>query len=199
MKAKIDKMDVHDLRTLRLLDAIEQKRSPSQRDLARVLGVSLGLVNSFVRRLAKKGYFKITHLPRNRIRYILTPKGAAEKTRLTYAYLQFSYQFYREARSKLRALFQALSSGKVRSVAFFGAGDLAEIAYLSLQETNLQFVGIGDTNSNHNHFFGHPVFDMNAFGNLQFDAVIVTHDRADAEILEPLKTVGISADKIKTL
>ena len=102
-------MDVHDLRTLRLLDAIEEKRSPSQRDLARVLGVSLGLVNSFVRRLAKKGYFKITHLPRNRIRYILTPKGAAEKSRLTYAYLQFSYQFYRDARSKLRDLLQDLT------------------------------------------------------------------------------------------
>ena len=97
MDFNIDKMDVHDLRTLRLLDAIERRKSPSQRDLARVLGVSLGLVNSFVRRLAQKGYFKITHLPRNRIRYILTPKGAAEKSRLTYAYLQFSHPFYRMA------------------------------------------------------------------------------------------------------
>ena len=192
-------MDVHDLRTLRLLDAIERGRSPSQRDLARALGVSLGLVNSFVRRLAKKGYFKITHLPRNRIRYILTPKGAAEKSRLTYAYLQFSYQFYRDARSKLRALLQDLVNRELRSVAFFGVGDLAEIAYLSLQETDLEFVGIGDANGNSNRFFGHPVFDINTFGNLRFDAVIVTHDHVDAKILKPLKAAGISADKIKTL
>ena len=192
-------MDVHELRTLRLLDAIESKNSPSQRDLARALGVSLGLVNSFVRRLAKKGYFKITHLPRNRIRYILTPKGAAEKSRLTYAYLQFSYQFYRDARSKLRGLLKDLINHKVGSVAFFGVGDLAEIAYLSLQETDLRFVGIGDPNGNCKRFFGHPVLDMDSFGNLAFDAVIVTYDRVDEEILELLRKSDISDDKIKTL
>ena len=199
MDFDIDKMDVHDLRTLRLLDAIERRKSPSQRDLARVLGVSLGLVNSFVRRLAQKGYFKITHLPRNRIRYILTPKGAAEKSRLTYAYLQFSHPFYRDARSKLKALLQNLINHNVRSVAFFGVGDLAEIAYLSLQETNLKFVGIGDLNGNGNRFFGHPVYDLVAFGMLEFDAVIVTHDEVDGEIMAPLMETGITEDKIKTL
>ena len=192
-------MDVHELRTLKLLDAIESRKSPSQRDLARVLGVSLGLVNSFVRRLAKKGYLKITHLPRNRIRYILTPKGAAEKSRSTYAYLQFSYQFYRDARSKLRVMLQGLVNLKVGSVAFFGAGDLAEIAYLSLQETDLRFVGIGDLNGNGKRFFGHPVLDMDSFGTLSFDAVIVTCDRVDADILEPLRNLGIPDDRIKTL
>jgi DNA-binding MarR family transcriptional regulator len=199
VKIKIDKIDVHELRTLRLLDAIDSKKSPSQRDLASAVGVSLGLVNSFVRRLAKKGYFKITHLPRNRIRYILTPKGAAEKSRLTYAYLQFSYQFYRDARSKLRVMLQDLVNQKMGSVAFFGAGDLAEIAYLSLQETDLEFAGIGDPNGNYERFFGHPVLDLDSFGNLSFDAVIVTHDRIDADILEPLRQIGIHDDRIKTL
>jgi DNA-binding MarR family transcriptional regulator len=192
-------MDVHELRTLRLLDAIDSKKSPSQRDLASALGVSLGLVNSFVRRLAKKGYFKITHLPRNRIRYILTPKGAAEKSRLTYAYLQFSYQFYRDARSKLKTLLQNLINRKVRSVAFFGVGDLAEIAYLSLQETDLKFVGIGDPNGNWGRFFGHVVFDMDTFGMLEFDAVIVTLDLPNADTLEVLRKMGIPENKIKTL
>jgi len=66
-------MDQQELRTLQLLEEIESNRSPSQRDLATHLNISLGLVNAFMKRLAKKGYFKITNIPRNRVRYILTP------------------------------------------------------------------------------------------------------------------------------
>ena len=84
-------------------------------------------------------------------------------------------------------------------MALFGAGDLAEIAYLSLQETDLEFIGIGDADGNRHLFFGHPVFDMNTFANLTFDAVIVTHDQVDADILTPLRAAGIPTDKIKTL
>ncbi|MGB5985839.1 MAG: winged helix-turn-helix transcriptional regulator, partial [Desulfobacterales bacterium] len=65
-------MDNLELRTLRLLEVLEGNQILSQRELARKLDVSLGLVNSFVRRLAQKGYFKITTIPQNRVRYILT-------------------------------------------------------------------------------------------------------------------------------
>ena len=99
-------MNPQDLRTLHLLEEIERDNSPSQRQLAHRLDVSVGLVNSFVKRLASKGYFKITHIPKNRVKYLLTPKGAAEKTRLTYEYIKYSYGFYRDARKKLHKIFR---------------------------------------------------------------------------------------------
>jgi DNA-binding MarR family transcriptional regulator len=83
-------MHPNNIRTLKLLEAIEADPGPSQRDLAQQLGVSLGLVNAFVRRLARKGYFKVRQVPKNRARYILTPRGALEKTHLTLEYIQFS-------------------------------------------------------------------------------------------------------------
>jgi DNA-binding MarR family transcriptional regulator len=192
-------MDAHEIRTLKLLEAIEHQKTPSQRDLAKALGVSLGLVNSFVRRLAKKGYFKISHLPRNRIRYILTPKGAAEKSRLTYAYIQLSYKFYRDARRKIKALFREIQEQNIRSVAFHGTGDLAEIAYLTLQETNLQFIGISDIDGNDATFFGHRVMDIDGLAHLRLDAVIMTSDQADAELSRKLASAGIKQEKIITL
>ncbi len=94
-------MDNQDLRTLKILEEIEKDKDPSQRYLAGKLNISLGLVNSFIKRLAQKGLFKIKNIPKNRVKYILTPKGAAEKTRLTYQYIQYSFQFYKSARQKL--------------------------------------------------------------------------------------------------
>ncbi len=191
-------MDAQELRTLRLLETIAHKKTPSQRDLADTLGVSLGLVNSFVRRLARKGYFKVTHLPRNRIRYILTPKGAAEKTRLTYAYIKLSYQFYRDARCKIRSLLNYLEDQKVKSVVFFGIGDLAEIAYLSLQDTDLHFAGIGDDTGAGAAFLGHPVLDLNTLCLLSFDVVLITNDKGDNGVNRKLLSAGIKLDKIIT-
>jgi DNA-binding MarR family transcriptional regulator len=190
-------MDTQEIRTLKILEAIDAQEAPSQRDMAEALNISLGLINSFVRRLAKKGYFKVTHLPRNRVRYILTPKGMAEKTRLTYAYIQYSYRFYRDARHKTRRLFQQMRTEGLHRVAFFGAGDLAEIAYLSLQEADLYFVAIGDFVDNGKHFFGNRVLELEEFLGVSCDAVVLTQNKADANLAAALIDNGMMANKIR--
>lgn len=190
-------MDVHEIRTLKLLEAIEHQQTPSQRDLAKALGVSLGLVNSFLRRLAQKGYFKTTHLPRNRTRYVLTPKGAAEKSRLTYAYIKMSYRFFRDARLRIKKLLRDLQGQKIQSVIFFGVGDLAEIAYLSLRETTLELVAIVDEDRIGDIFFEYHVSGPTELKTIPFDALIITADDADAETFGKIRTAGIAADKIR--
>jgi DNA-binding MarR family transcriptional regulator len=57
-------MDQDKLRTLKLLEAVDSSHPPTQRELARDLNISLGLVNAFMKRLVKKGYFKITTIPK---------------------------------------------------------------------------------------------------------------------------------------
>lgn len=191
-------MNTQDIRTLKILEAIDGQDTPSQRDMAESLNISLGLINSFVRRLAKKGYFKISHLPKNRVRYILTPQGMAEKSRLTYAYVQYSYRFYRDARHRTRQLFLQLRLEDLKRVAFFGAGDLAEIAYLSLQEFDLAFVGIGDFNGNGGSFFGHRVQSPEELQKTPFDALVLTRDPSDEDLAGKLAATGVERSKIKT-
>ena len=55
-------MDHKDIRTLRILEEIAKGHAPSQRDLANELNISLGLVNSFIKRLTNEGYFKIVNI-----------------------------------------------------------------------------------------------------------------------------------------
>lgn len=51
-------MKTHEIRVLKILESVKGDRLSSQRDLARELNISLGLVNSFIKRLAHKGYVK---------------------------------------------------------------------------------------------------------------------------------------------
>ena len=189
-------MDPKDLRTLKILEKVENERLPSQRAIAKDLNISLGLVNSFIKRLAKKGYFKITTIPKNRIKYILTPKGAAEKTRLTYEYIQFSYKFYKDARQKLRDLFLDFENQGVRRIVFYGASDLAEIAYRSLQETFIDLVAIVDDVKQGDKFMGYRIEDPSQLDSKQFDKILITAMNSRELLIEKLSNNGISLDKI---
>ena len=192
-------MDNQDLRTLKILEEIEKDKTPSQRYLAGKLNISLGLVNSFIKRLAQKGLFKIKNIPKNRVKYILTPKGAAEKTRLTYKYIQYSFQFYKSAREKLRILFFGLTKNGNKKIVFYGAGDLAEIAFISLQEVPIELVAVVDDNKAGEIFMDFVITDSDYLSTIYFDKIIITSIDDTENILNNILKKGISRSNVAML
>jgi DNA-binding MarR family transcriptional regulator len=189
-------MDPKDIRTLKILEQVDNGKSPSQRDLAGELNISLGLVNSFIKRLVKKGFVKIRTVPKNRLKYILTPHGAAEKSRLTYLYIQYSYKFYKEARQKLRNLCLELENQGITRIVFYGAGDLAEIAYISLQETAIQLIAVVDDEKMDTRFMKYNVTDPAFLDTISYDKILVTTINSRLAILEKIAQRGIPSDQV---
>jgi len=189
-------MDQTELRTLRILEEIEKDETPSQRDISRKLNISLGLVNSFVKRLAQKGYCKVTTIPKNRVRYLLTPKGAAEKTRLTYEYIQSSIQFYRHTLHKVKALFNTLNHDGVKRIVFYGVSDLAEISFLLIEDASIQLVGIIDDNHCGNSFLKMTVAGSDQLAKMLFDRILITDIWEPLDAYEEIKAYGIPTEKI---
>jgi len=189
-------MDVQDIRTLKLLEEIDKDIIYSQRDLARKMNVSLGLVNSFIKRLAHKGYFKIKTIPRKRIKYILTPKGVAEKSRLTYEYVQYSFYFYKDARQKLHHLFVQLEHHGVRRIVFYGASPLAEIAFISVQEVTIKVVCVVDDQKADQSFLHMKICNLETLRSLVFDRILITALDSIDDVYGKLSEVGIHQNKI---
>lgn len=189
-------METNDIRTLRILEQVASGSLPSQRNIAKELNVSLGLANSFIKRLYIKGYVKVTTIPKNRIKYILTPKGVAEKTRLTYNFIQHSYNFYKASRQRLRQLFKELESMGVRRLVLFGASDLAEIAFLSLQETAIEVVAVVDADRQKKNLLGLKVIKISRLQELSFDRILITDENDRDCVVERLGLNGISPERI---
>ncbi len=189
-------MDHQDIRTLKILEELEGKHTPSQRYLSNQLNISLGLVNSFLKRLSQKGYFKATSIPKNRVKYILTPKGALEKSRLTYAYVQHSFKFYRDARKKLRNTLKQLDRQGTKSIVFYGAGDLAEIAYLTLQETAIKLEGIVDGEHRSKPFFKLRIQPPEFLHTVPDKKILITKIDTDNTIREKLVHYGVKEENI---
>ena len=192
-------MDPQDLRSLQLLEEIDNNHSPSQRDLAQKLNISLGLVNSFIKRLATKGYVKITTIPRNRVKYILTPKGFTEKSRLTYEFIQYSFHFYKRAIRDIERLLNDFQKKGVKKVVFYGANDLAEIAFISLRGTDIQLIGVADDQKQGKDFLGFTVKSITELKKAGFDKIIVTTIDSKEAQLDKLLGKKIPREKIVML
>jgi DNA-binding MarR family transcriptional regulator len=159
---------------LGLLDAVEQDRAQSQRLLASELGIALGLVNAYLKRCIKKGLVKVRSAPARRYAYYLTPRGFAEKSRLTVDYLSYSFSFFRQAKTDCSELFKSASAQNVDKVLLVGQSDLAEIAALCAMERGVNIVGVVQKGAAGSEFIGLPVFeDFDAVSH-PFDAVLIT-------------------------
>ena len=179
------------------MEAIAEDKPTSQRELSDSLQISLGLVNSFIKRLVKKGYCKVSTIPKNRVRYILTPAGTMEKTRLTYEYISISYNYFKCARNRLHELYdELLQQGKHRIV-FYGAGEVAEIANLSMTGTNLKLVAIIDPERVGQHFGTHVIRACTEIKPTDFDILLVTAVDDHESIISSMDRAGVPLDKIK--
>jgi DNA-binding MarR family transcriptional regulator len=189
-------------RNLEILTAIDESDQVTQRALAQRLGVALGLTNLYLKRLAKQGYIKVSQFnerpaARKRLRYLLTPTGIAEKSRLTYEHAAYALNLYRRTRQTLRqSLGEAVTRGMKR-VALYGTGDAAELAYLTLKEVGIEPVGVFADGGG--QFLGFAVQPVSELSLAEVDAVVVaTFDRPEAA-LQTLRRLGVPADKCLTL
>jgi len=186
-------------RDLEILNELARGEPVTQRGLARRLGIALGLTNLYVKRLARKGYIKVTTIPAHRVRYLLTPRGMAEKTRLTYEYMEYSLRLYRETRQALREALLPLARGGARRVAICGTSEAAELAFLTLRELGLEVTAILGEDGYQGTFLGMPVGSLADVGPDRQDLVVVATFGPADRVVTVLKACGLARDRIVTL
>jgi len=103
-------------RDLRILEYIEREPDITQAGLATRLGVAVGSVNWYLKRMVAKGYVKVKRMRRKRLRYLITPQGMAEEARLAYQYMQASLHVYREVRAEAKRLLEQVQAARYRGV-----------------------------------------------------------------------------------
>ena len=188
-------------RDLTILSAIAENDRLTQRHLARELGVTVSLANLYVRRLALKGFIRVINIRANRLRYLLTPKGIAEKSRLTYTYMCRTFERYREARQSLQAALHPLTEDGHKRIAFYGAGEAAEVAYLCLKEVGLDLAAVFERKDGEK-FLGLPIRRLEELSPDEFDRVVVTSfispEVTEAKVQE-LLLQGVPREQIVTL
>lgn len=129
-------------REFAVIRELASSASFNQRVIAKKLGISLGLTNLIIKRLAKTGYIKIKQINRRNIQYLLTPKGFSEKARKSYNYTLKTISILSRIRKEIQNLI--LEKYKFGMKIFFIVGDneltdLTESAFKKLDISDINY------------------------------------------------------------
>lgn len=95
-----------------LLSEIDKNENITQRELSKKAELSLGSVNLLINKMVHEGLVKIKQIPMNRVAYMLTPSGIAEKVRKTSEYIKIHYNYINETSAKIKnILLETLGQG----------------------------------------------------------------------------------------
>jgi DNA-binding MarR family transcriptional regulator len=128
---------------LQILQEVERNPDLTQASLAVQMGVAVGSVNWYLKRLVGKGYVKVTHLQRRKLRYFLTPSGLALKVKLTRSYMDVSLRLYRELRDAAQQALVEVREAGYNAITVDGQDEAVEILRLTCLEQGVQVEGDG--------------------------------------------------------
>lgn len=123
-----------------LLHEIGQDPMVTQANLSQRLGIAVGSVNWYVKRLIHRGWVKVSHLNRTRLKYDLTPEGMSVFTQRALLYARDSLKVYSDFRRKAKAIVADLQQQGIRQVYLEGENEdeTLDILRLTCIEAGIQ-------------------------------------------------------------
>jgi DNA-binding MarR family transcriptional regulator len=152
-----------DIRELEILERLEGNGHLTQRDLSKEVGIALGLVNHLLKKMVKKGWIKIRNIDSKKIRYLITPEGAREKSSLLYKRVESTIHFYLEAKRVIKDKVIHLKKEGIEDVSIYGINHISEVLFIVLKELGLELKSVVDDKKEGKEWFGYKVIDMDQF------------------------------------
>ncbi len=120
-----------------LLSEIARDSLVTQAALSKRLGIAVGSVNWYIKRLIQRGWIKVSHLDRTRLRYDLTKAGMHVFSQRALLYARDSLRVYGDLREKAKTLVGELKSQGVAEVYLTGNDEMMDILRLTCIENGI--------------------------------------------------------------
>ena len=194
-----DSLEPANYREFELLTEVDGTPDVTQRQLARRVGMALGLTNVLLRNMAQKGYVRVSHASWKRRLYTLTPEGLSHRIRLMVGYIQRVLDHYRRVRQTLREQLEPLALNRESRIAVYGTGEFAELVYLGLRELGIEEIDFFDSKKADRHrFLGMPVRDVASLETEYYDRIVVASLGASDAFHECLRERGATPEQVVT-
>ncbi|MDR1931191.1 MAG: MarR family transcriptional regulator [Spirochaetales bacterium] len=120
----MDILSIQDDREFQVLQNIYNRDKVRQRDLAEVVGMSLGMTNAIVKRLATKGFLTVRKINNRNIMYAVSPAGMEEIAGRSYKYFKRTLKNIVYYKNSIVELVRGVKSAGFTSVFLVGASDV---------------------------------------------------------------------------
>ena len=130
--------DILDEREFELINILGADLGANQRDLSRLMNLSLGMVNMLIRRLLAKGLIRIEQLNKRKVQYILTPRGFSEKMRKSIKYTLKTINSIGLIKARVKEILLNLYENGARDFFVVGESDLCTLIKMVAKEVPLK-------------------------------------------------------------
>ena len=124
---------------LEILEHLHHDTNLHQRDLARIAGLSLGMTNVILKRLAMKGFLMVRKVNNRNIKYIVSPAGVEEISKRSYNYFKRTIKNIVYYKDNLECSIQTLKTRGVERVVLAGESDVDFILEHLCSKNGLEF------------------------------------------------------------
>ena len=125
-----------------LLEEISKDSMITQSGLSSRLGMAVGSVNWYIKRLVNRGYVKVSHLDRTRLKYDLTPEGMKVFSQRASQYAKDSLSVYKSFRQKAKDIVGELKARGISEVYLDGDDEVMDILRLTCIEGGISVCDI---------------------------------------------------------
>lgn len=174
---------------LAILDEIGRKPRMSQRELANITGVSLGMVNRLLGTLLAQNHLEMAEEGVRPFKYRVTAAGERYRRELIHHQYRNVVNSVKEIQARILKGLQDLAAKGVKRVVFYGAGEVMELTKPLAESVGFDILGIVDDNCklHGSTRAGLVVQTSQALRTLRPDAVVVTTFRYAGDIEQRLQ------------
>lgn len=117
-----------------ILDLISKDSNITQRELAKALGASLSMINSYLEEYENKGFIKREYISSKIVYYHVTKKGIERMQYLNIGYLNASQRIHHYAKQNIVTFLTQIIKKGFKKILLYGAGEVAEILLQAIND-----------------------------------------------------------------
>lgn len=184
-----------------ILELLSKDSNISQRAIAKELDSSLSMINQYLDDYEVRNLICRESVNGRNVEYFLTTKGISRLRELNIVYLESIRKMYLNVRKDVISQLKAVIKNDSRHILMYGAGDVAELTLLVLQEQNdlnIKVLGIvdDDVKKQGNSIIGVPIIERERIHTLDYDSILISSYSHRKEIRNKLEEMNIDESKI---
>lgn len=177
------------LNQLLILREISTDPNLTQAELARRCGLSVAMVNNYMKELSGLGWLQYRRRSSKSVSYHVTPAGRQQIEAVETDLVHEMAERFAAGKARIRERIFSQSEGMLQRVVLVGSGDLAEMAFHALESAQIAVVGVCDLEPARigKDWCGRKILDCSQIPYLKPDAVVIADSRFSAEQAGQLK------------
>ena len=162
-----------------LLEAVEKNSKITQRELSRILGVAVSMINEYIEKAEQNGYINKVYKSTKDVEYLITDTGKERVKLLNIQYLKSALAIHNAARKDITIFIEHIINNGFKNIILYGAGDVSEIILQTLEfdrRLNLNIVGIVDDDDQKigTIMFDREVIRLEDITNINHDGILIS-------------------------